>query len=183
MSAYVVKTWEVSTNQNESGNYIEIQGRPSGLVSWLLALMGIEPTVAIKVSDKTYSFESGSWSGRFYKSIPLTKISSVFYGYAKPWKEAIGLFIIMLPIVFLVAQALAQGMNGFGAGMLSFCASLIISLIYYFLNKKLTLGVFEVGGTATGIQIKRSIIEGKKLDETDAEHVGDLIKQLLEYKN
>ena len=181
MSAYVVKSWEVNTNPNANGNYIEIHGRTPGLISWFLALMGIEPTVAVKVSDKTYSFESGSWGGRFYKSIPMGKISSVFYGYAKPWKEALAIFIILSSVLYGFFIPFANSV--FGAGVISIFVSLIVALLYYFLNKKLTLGVFEVGGGAIGIQIKRSVIEGKKLDETDAEHVGDLIKQLLEFKN
>jgi hypothetical protein len=55
--------------------------------------------------------------------------------------------------------------------------------IYYFLNKKLTLGVFEIGGSASGIEIKRSVIEGHKLDEKDAENVGSIIQHLIETKN
>jgi hypothetical protein len=183
MLAYVVKTWEVGTQPNENGNYVEIQGRTPGLFSWFLALMGIEPTVAIRISDKVYTLESGSLSGRFYKTIPIAKISSVYYGFAKPWKETIFLFIILAFILTAAMRTAGSNINLFGAIVISLAVSTIIALLYYSLNKKLTLGVFEVGGKAIGIVIKRSIIEGKKLGEKDAEQVGDLVKQLLELKN
>ena len=171
MSAYVVKSWKVSEEVNEQGNFVDIKGRAPGLISWFLALMGIDATVSIKVSNELFTFEAGSWSGRFYKTIPLSKISSVYYGYSKPWKEALVLFLILGVALGVPTYGVMTVIGG------------IIALLYYFLNKKLTLGVFEIGGGASGIEIKRSVIEGKKLDEKDAEQVGDLIQQLLISKN
>ena len=167
MSAYVVKSWEVNEEVNQQGNFIEIKGRAPGFISWVLALMGIDPTVSINVSDELFTFASGSWSGKFYKTIPLSKISSIYYGYSKPWKEALILFLILGVALGIPTYGVMTVIGG------------IIALLYYFLNKKLTLGVFEIGGGAIGMEIKRSVIEGKKLDETDAEKVGDLIQQLL----
>jgi hypothetical protein len=171
MSAYVVKSWNVSEQANADGNYVEIKGRAPGLISWILALVGIEPTVSIRISDKLFIFESGSWSGRFYKSIPLAKISSVYYGYSKPWKESLAIFFVLGILLGIPTYGIMTVIGG------------ALAFIYYYLNKTLSLGIYEIGGMASGIEIKRSVIEGKKLDETDAEKVESILKKLIDKYN
>ena len=49
---YVISKWDVSDTGNLSDtNYISIKGRDSGALSWLLALVGIEPSVTISVNS------------------------------------------------------------------------------------------------------------------------------------
>jgi hypothetical protein len=186
MTAYVVKSWNVGEEPNQNGNFVEIKGRAPGIVSWILALVGIEPTVSIKISDKSFIFEAGSWAGRFYKTIPIAMISSVYYGYSKPWKGAVALAVIFSLFLNVpcwigsLSENPALIIIGFLFGVL---LAIGIGILYYFLNKKLTLGVFEIGGIASGIEIKRSVIEGKSLDEKDAERVGRILNQLIESYN
>lgn len=59
----------------------------------------------------------------------------------------------------------------------------IIALLYYFLNKTMTIGVFEIGGMLNGISIKRSVIENKALDEKDAEKFEKVLLALVEKYN
>lgn len=186
MTAYVVKSWDVNEEVNANGNFVEIKGRAPGVISWFLALVGIEPTVAIKISEKLFVFEAGSWSGKSYKTIPIAKISSVYYGYSKPWKAALGiilLFGLFLNIpVWISSLAGKPAVTGLGF-LVGLLIAVGIGLLYYFLNRKLTFGIFEIGGIASGIEIKRSVIEGKKLDEKDAERVGNILNQLIESYN
>lgn len=42
--ALVIKKWYGNVNQNQSNHYVEIEARESGLLSWLLSLLKIDPT-------------------------------------------------------------------------------------------------------------------------------------------
>lgn len=166
MPAYVIKTWEVSEQKNESGNFIEIKGRAPGLISWLLSFVGIDATVALKVSENAIDFEQGSWGGRFYSKIPVTKVRSISYGYSKPWKAALSVTIIV--------GALFMALWGLGLIL-----GPIAGAVYYYLNKSLMLGFHEGGGIERYFEIKRSVIEGKRLEEKDAEQVQEIIASLI----
>jgi len=166
-TSYVIKEWYVSETANSHGHFIRIKGRAPGLISWILALIGIDDTVTFEVDNKNLIYSAGSWAGMVRKSIPLSMISSVYYGYAKPWQTA---------LVIAVLGSLITA----GIGALVFVP---IALIYYVLNKTLTLGVGEVGGILSAINIKRSVIEGKKLDESDAETAYHLIQRLIDHAN
>ena len=83
MAAYVVKWWYADQKMNPHGHYISIKGRASGPLSWVMSLIGISPTVSLECGGNNFVYEIRSWSGRMVKAIPLSKISSVYYGYHK----------------------------------------------------------------------------------------------------
>lgn len=51
MPIYVIKSWYSSNQPDTDGNYILIEGRQEGLISWLLSVFRIEPTVTIRVTE------------------------------------------------------------------------------------------------------------------------------------
>ena len=51
--------------------------------------------------------------------------------------------------------------NGFG-GLVAVAIAAVVALIYYSLNKTMTLGFVENSGLISAIQFKRSVIENKK---------------------
>ncbi len=163
MAGYVVKTWDVGTKPNEEGNYVKIGGRAPGLWSWFLSLIKIDPTISIIFTQNKVIYESGSWQGKTRRVIPINSISSFYYGYTKPWKEALVMGIVL--------------------GILTFGLGLLVGLIYYFLNKTLSIGICEKSGVMSGIDMKRSVIEGKKIDEKDAELVCSILERLVDAKN
>lgn len=63
-----------------------------------------------------------------------------------------------------------------------FFVGLVIGPLYYFLNKKLTVGVVEGSGWVGGFSFKRSVIEGQNIDEKKAYEVIDIIRALIEAK-
>lgn len=168
--AYVIKEWSVNQEANSNGKLVEIKGRESGLFAWILSLMKIDPTVGISIDENSFEFEEGSFSGTIRRTIPVNKISSVYYGYLKPWKSSIPPIVIGL--VLLVPT--------FGISLIL----ILWGIIKYFLNKTLSIGIVEVGGgIVSGIEMKRSIIEGKKVDEKDAEEVATILYNLINSKN
>lgn len=136
-------------------------GREEGLFSWLLSLMGIDPTTSIQITDKLVVFSQGSLEGTETRVIPMQSVCSAYYGYKKPWKQALALGVALLPLM--------------GIGLL-------VGPIYYFLNKTLTVGVVENSGWVGGFAFKRSLIEGQNINEQDAHEVIAVIRAQIERK-
>lgn len=157
----VIKKWYAADKADENGNYVHIVGREGGLLSFLLSLMKIDPTSEVQVKDSMIIFTESSFAGKIKRVIPINSISSAFYGYEKPWKQALGITIAGLPI---------------------FCIGLIAGPLYYFLNKNLTVAVVEASSWTGAFSFKRSVIEGQNIDEDNANKVIDIIRTKVEAK-
>ena len=157
----VIKQWYADTSKNEDGNFVHIVGREAGLLSWLLSLFKIDPTNEVEVKDNLLKFTTSSLAGQEKRLIPMNSITSAYYGYKKPWKMALFLGVILMPL--------------FGLGLL-------VGPLYYILNKSLTVGVVEASGWIGAFSFKRSIIEGQNISEEDAYRVIEIIRTLIEAK-
>lgn len=124
--------------------------------------MGIDPVTEVEVKENIIMISAGSLAGRETRVIPLRSISSTYYGYEKPWKEAVVLGAVLTPL--------------FGLG-------LIIGPLYYFLNKNLSVGIIEGSGWVGGFSFKRSVIEGKNIQEAEAYGVIKIIRDIIEAKH
>ena len=63
MATYVIKSWKASESADAEGRHVSIHGRQAGLISWLLSLLQIDPTVSIHVYKDKFSFEVGPLRG------------------------------------------------------------------------------------------------------------------------
>ena len=163
MSALVLKSWKADYEVvSEENNHISIRGREAGLLSWFLALVKIDPSTKMDVSERKVRFTVASLSGSTNRLIPLERISSTYYGHHKPWKEAL--------ILGLVLGSFTMGIGA------------IVGLIYYFLNKTLTIGIVEYSGVVNSIQFKRSVLENVTINEDEAKRVCDIVQHLIEAK-
>ena len=166
---YVIKEWFASETPNQDGIYVHITGRKGGLMSFFMSLVGIDPTVSLVVDRENVRFKRGSWTGYNAWVTPLDKLCSGQYGYSKPFWGTV------LWIIIGVALLLP-----------SFGLSLILILgviVYYFLNKTLVLGLTFVGGanvySGDALAFKRSMIEGKNIDEFAAERIVAIIEMIV----
>lgn len=166
MSAYVITAWSAQDSTDLSGNYVMIRGREGGLISWILSLMHIEPSVCFEVKSDKIIFKEGSFQGHVQFITPLENVCNTFYGYTKPVKEAIIMGVIVGMLTFFLA-----GIPG-----------IIVGILYYFLNKTLTVGYTDMGGLKSHINFKRSVIERKNIDENAAKQVCEIIQRLIEKK-
>ena len=177
MAALVLKQWSVKNIVvDKAGNYIVITGREGGLIAWILALLGIDPTTSIKVSMKRVEFKQSSLAGTSNRMIPLQGVCSTYYGYHKPWKEALGIFIVL---AFLFGS-IGEAAHSSSTTIFGTLISIAIALAYYFLNRTLTLGFVENSGVISGINFKRSIIENIDVNEEQARYVCELTQALIE---
>ena len=186
MGSLVIKHWEASTKPIDgNNNFVSITGRSGGLISWILSLMKIDPTTTILVGIDRIEFSSASLAGTESRLIPLQGVCSTYYGYHKPWKSAFSIFSIFAFFGILLGAEIAEG-GSQGGAFTTFITStiigLVISAIYYFLNRKLTLGFVEQSGVVNGIMFKRSVIENIDINQEQAKNVCLIIQKLIEHK-
>ncbi|HUZ93589.1 MAG TPA: hypothetical protein VMU57_01610 [Edaphobacter sp.] len=163
-TAFVIKSWSASSNPDADQNYVNISGRAGGLVAWLLNALGISPTVRLIVSGEKIIFQKGSLEGTLNFLTPLENTCSMFYAFKRPLKEA-----IVLGIVLGLATFFTFGILG-----------IAIAILYYVLNKTLTIGFTDMGGRMSEIPFKRSVIEGQVIDEAEAARVCDIVQRLVD---
>jgi len=164
MNAFVIKNWYAGYEPDGEGNFINISGRAGGFVSWLLNLLGISPTVRMIVSIDKITFQKGSLEGTLHLLTPLENTCTMSYAFKRPLKEAVVMGVVLGAATF------------FTFGLLR----IAIAVLYYVLNKTLTIGFTDVGGRVSEIPFKRSVIEGKTLDEAEAARVCDIIQKLVD---
>jgi hypothetical protein len=141
-------------------------------MSWFLSLIGIDPTVSMRITSRNFSIESGSWAGLVKRVIPFRNISSAYYGYQKPWKEVLAVLIVLLPV--------AIGGAGPADGWVVWPITIGGAFLYYKYNTTLSLGVVENAGIDSGISFKPSVIENRKIDERQSAEVIQLIQTLID---
>lgn len=156
--ALVIKKWSASDEPNEEGTYVHLAGREAGLLAWALSILGLDPTTEVEIKKDLIVFTSSSLAGRTTRVIPMKSLTSAYYGYEKPWRDALILTILLSPI---------------GIG-------LILGPLYYWLNKQLMIGVVEASGWTGGFAFKRSVIEGVNIDEEQAYEVIKIVRTLIE---
>lgn len=167
MTGYVIKSWKAQDVPIEgTDSFVKIHGRAGGLLSWMLGLMNISPTVTLDVGSDKIAFEQGSLEGSMVHRTPLEHLCSTFYGYTKPWKEAVVVGVLVGALTFFLA-----GIPGIIAGIL-----------YYYLKKTLTVGYTDIGGNSHAISFQRSVIEGQQIDENEAGRVCAIIQRLVDQK-
>jgi hypothetical protein len=157
----VIKKWYAGDKANENGNYVHLMGREAGLLSWVLSLFKIDATNEVEIKDNLIKFTSSSLAGQEKRIIPLNSITSAYYGYEKPWKMALILTVLLMPLFFI---------------------GLIVGPLYYILNKNLTVAIIESSGWVGSFSFKRSVIEGQNINEEEAYKVIEIIRVLIEAK-
>lgn len=164
MNAFVIKSWSAESQPNAQGDFVSIEGRAGGLVSWLLNVLGISPTVRLSIRGDKILFHKGSLEGTVNILTPLENVCSTFYAFKRPLKESVILGVILGAATFWLFAI--PGILG--------------ALFYYILNKTLTVGFTDVGGRVSEIPFKRSVIEGHKLDEDEAARVCDIVQGVVD---
>ena len=184
MANLVIKEWTASNQPlDDEGAYVRIHGRQGGLIAWILALLKVDPTTKINVFSTRVEFTSASLAGTDHKLIPIQNVCSTNFGYYKPWKKTLALFIALSSIGNAILSGIFSS-EGELIIMLNHVScvivSAIVSIVYYALNKTMSLGFVEHSGLRSHIRFKRSVIEGQSIDESQAQHITEIIHWLIE---
>ena len=158
-AALATKEFRSSTNP-EDGVYVKIVGRKSGIIDWVLSLIGVDSTTTFEVMRDHIRFTTANFSGAMTTFIPMHSIANTSTGYFKPVLYLI-IGIITLPVFFVG----------------------LIPIIYYFLHKTLMISTQDNSGFATLIAFKPSVIEGLKIGPKDAQKVVGIINKLVLISN
>ncbi len=186
MSALVIKEWKAGQGPvDKAGHYVLIRGRKGGLIDWLLALAKVDPVTTVKVDAQRVEFSQASLSGTVYRMIPLEGICSTFYGYHKPWIQALASFFVLWWLLTVLATVVASTVFRSGGlaivgGLAAFVVALGAAIVQYVLGRSLTLGFVEMSGAVSSIQFKRSVIENVNVDESQARYICEITQYLIE---
>lgn len=162
--ALVIKSWNVNPDATAGQPYVRIVARESGLISFVLSLVGIDATTTFVVTSRHIEYERGSLSGLERSITPMNHVSSTYYGRFKPWKSALAIAAISIPLI-----------TAFGLGLIG----IFIAGLYYFLNRELTLGFMADSGKSSGLIFKPSVIEGQDIKEEALRNIIALIEHLI----
>jgi len=159
------------------GVFVEIVGRASGLIGWILTVIGFDATTSLKITDKDISFNSSSLFGQINQVAPLPSIASTHCGYSKPLGYLIvGMIFVIGGIVIAFVQFESAGAAGIPLIIIG-----VILFVVYWLSKKMTITLETTGGSIMGIRFKRSVIENIPVDFEKAIQTIDIInKKIIE---
>ena len=189
LRTYVLKQWKVDVNPvDDEDHFVVIHGRHSGLITWFLNLMYIAASTSLLVSSSRLEFRQSSITGEEHVLIPLEKLSSSFWGYRKPWAQALGVFILCACLLNALVTAVRFS-TGISEGTVVLSMSIgvlvcaVLAIIYYYLNQTYVWGVTEISGHVRQILFKRSVIEGQVITQTSAAYASQVIQALIEAKS
>jgi len=142
-----------NVDENSDNLFVEIEGRPSGLLSWILSLLKLDDITRLEVSKDNVSFKTASLSGETINLIPLKNTSFTSCGFQKP-------FSLLVCSVIMILMALGALFSGESAWV--FLLFIIFALGFsalYIYKKSLSIVIHCSGGHSLGLRFKRSIIE------------------------
>ena len=157
-AALVLRKFEIDESQS-SKQFVEIVGRTSGILGWILTVLRLNPETTLRVTKRSIYLKNFSLFGETYQIIPLPSVSSAHCGYSRP----IGLIIIG---AFWIISGLIVGMNQRN-GLPVIVTGLVIGVIFfiiYGLCKKIFISFETGGGLVAGVSFRRSIIGNVSVD-------------------
>jgi len=148
----VLRQFDINENATE-GSTIEITGRATGLISWLLTVMKLSTLTTLRLDADRLSVVTAGLSGEIHTVMPLGAIESTQCGYSKT--------------VAFLAIAIGSLLFGLTTGeMGAFLVFLVIAVAFfvgYFLSDKMFVSV-TAGGINVAIAYKKGVIDGVSVD-------------------
>jgi len=160
--------------------YIRLVGRRSGLISFLLTLLGIDTTTTFEVYDDRIEYTRFSLSGKTQELIPLAKVSNLLGGYFKP------VMLLFFSFLSLVLGVIAWGALKEDLGNLPVIFGILLFAVFmigYFLKKSIVVGVVPNSASPVTVAFRRSVIENKNLSEAEARQILDILNVLVSRAN
>jgi hypothetical protein len=169
------------------GVFVDISGRPKGLVAWLLGVLRLDDETRLQLTATSLSIRRASLQGQNLTVVPLGRVGSTLCGFRKPLGFlAIGLFFAvsgLLSLLKALLGAVTSGSNrsssnpfgpafsprddsaqAFAWAVVTLVVAALFILAYY-LQRQMVIAVGD--NTAQGrfgLTFKPSVIEGVTVD-------------------
>ena len=150
----VLKQFTLNRQPAQAAAALEIVGRPSGLIGFLLSVLGIDTTTFLRVYTDRIEFRATSLFGDQTSVFPLDAITAVRGGHAKPLS-----YLIFAGILLVIGAPLLM----IYIGIVFWLVALVLIVLYFF-RQSLNLEVSVSGDTYTGLTFHRSVIENVRID-------------------
>jgi hypothetical protein len=173
--ALVVKKFFKSATPREDGVYVEIVGRQSGLIAWILALLKIDPTVEMRVKYTKVEYMSSNFSGFNRVVLPIESVASIFFGVSRPWIQALTWLFIFLAGAYVAAEA-----ESTPAVLGLIISGVLLAVLIFVLNRQRAIGFTDVTGEDYRLVLKRSVIEGQEITEQSLDEISRIILALVD---
>lgn len=171
LAAIVVKEW-LEPGPTE-GVLIEVRGRPSGILSFVLNLLHIQPTFHLIVSRAEVEIRSTSWSGQIAIRAPIHRIGLTVSGFVRPLAPVIigGLCLLALPATMILGDAVRD--------VFPFVTFAVIGCIAWYLLGRSAMLRVHAGGTSIGLAFSGSALGGRVVGIEAARRLARLVGDLV----
>ena len=152
MPTLVIRKFNVNENGLD-GKYLEIVGRASGLISWILTLMKLDTLTTLYLEADRLSVKTASLSGETHAVMPLGAIESTQCGFSK------SLSWLVLAVISVLGALL-------GGEASTFIGSLLMGAIFlalYFFSNRMFISI-KAGNETISIAFQKGIIEDVSVD-------------------
>jgi len=192
--ALVVKRWQASEQAFDShGSHVIIEARASGLLSWLMTLLRIDPTSRLKVTTERVHLAKSSLAGKEHTFLPLENVCHTSYSYYRPWKKALLVYFIgwhifpgfaslILPMMTsaITHDATLATISAVLGWLFGFLLSCGLAIVYFMRHKGVALGLEMESGKAYELQFRRSLIENRDIRADEVAYVAELLDYLCD---
>jgi hypothetical protein len=171
-SVLVLKEFHLNENEDE---FLKIAGRASGIFNWIFSKCGIDPVTSLNCNKKAIKFEESAIRyGKKSLNIPLVAITGVSSGINKPF----GLFV--LGVVFILGGIIGAIFLPKAGVFFIWLIIGVIFLVLYSLKKTMFFSIYNGGDKPIAtICMKKSIIEGQKIDELKTEAAANALNKAV----
>ena len=120
VNALVLRKFEI--NQSSSADkIIDIVGRKSGFVAFLLTVLGLDATTSLRCTRDRVEYKASSLFGETSITVPLNQVTGIVGGYKKPLE-----LLISAGISFVVSVVFGLITKN---GIVFFLAGIVIPLV------------------------------------------------------
>ncbi|MDR2477117.1 MAG: hypothetical protein LBD18_04955 [Treponema sp.] len=168
----VLKKFNLNEKENE---FLQIKGRTSGVLGWILSRWGIDPVTSLSCNRQSIKFEETSIRyGKKTLNIPLVAVTGVYSGSNNPFNllilggvHALGGIIGSIAINHVALFVFGAIIGG-------------LFIVFYVFRKTMTIGIYNGGDKpAAVICMKKGIIENLSIDELKCEAAAQTLNKAV----
>jgi hypothetical protein len=161
------------------GPFLDLEGRAPGMLSFVLSVLGIDPTLSLRCfSDRVEVVEAGL-QGRETVVIPLQKVSSIIGGHSRSLGSLVAAGVFgLLGVLAMFASVVGSGeMGGAVIGGVFWFVLAAIALVRFFLSRSMVLAVQNGGDKSFGLRFGQGVIEGVDVNPARVQQAVEMLNR------